>query len=74
MVVLSRSASFASSICVYWPPIAWASTQYSRGVEPDLGEGGGHPGGQHMRGMGEQEADVNHLPPLDGAAAAFTRP
>ena len=34
IVVLSRSASFASSICVYCPPIACASTQYSRGVMP----------------------------------------
>ena len=34
IVVLSRSDRVASSIWVYWPPIAWASTQYSRGVSP----------------------------------------
>src|ERR1700679_470372 len=32
IVVLSRSAMVASSIWVYCPDIAWASTQYSRGV------------------------------------------
>src|SRR5215469_6812644 len=34
IVVLSRSDSVASSIWVYCPPIAWASTQYSRGEMP----------------------------------------
>ena len=34
MVVLSRSDSFASSIWVYCPAIACASTQYSRGEIP----------------------------------------
>src|ERR1700691_496606 len=34
IVVLSRSAMVASSIWVYCPDIAWASTQYSRGVIP----------------------------------------
>jgi hypothetical protein len=34
IVVLSRSASVASSIWVNCPPIACASTQYSRGLTP----------------------------------------
>src|ERR1700727_3592189 len=34
IVVLSRSVMVASSIWVYCPDIAWASTQYSRGVIP----------------------------------------
>ena len=61
IVVLSRSASLASSIWVYSPDIAWASTQYVARRDADLGEGRGHPGSQDVRRVVQQEAQVDNL-------------